>query len=280
MNSKTFLFLLDFSGTLSLESVLFSQKGNLYQAFSDSGLSDLGLDNNNNNNNNNNIFWKEIVNPTWFEGSTTTIGYKKLLSSKLQELGYANEAKADSSASKFVDLYLKASIISKMWNPILNILKNKSNCTTIIITDHYAELTSSLINHMELFGCSTVSITSERIRNYRFLISNSADIGFQKKTKTFWTYIHQKLFPNSYDLIFLIDDFGFNEVSQDDYSKKEKVHNRQELYCKLITNLFQAPIQCFPFFLSSIHSSDKNIFKKEFSKKINDIYSKILEELK
>ena len=81
-------------------------------------------------------------------------------------------------------------------------------------------------------------------------------------------------------MIFLIDDFGFNEVSQDDYSKQEKVHYRKELYCKLIKNQFQAPIQCFPFFISSIQSCEDNIFKKEFSKKINDIYSKILEELK
>lgn len=273
MNSKNFLFLLDFSGTLSLESVLFSRKEKLQKAFSNSGLSDLGL-------NNDSLFWKEIVNPTWIEGSTTSIGYKKLLSSKLQELGYANKAKADSSASKFVDLYLKASTISKIWNPILNILKNNSNCTTIIITDHYAELTSSLMNRMELLGFPTVSITSEMIRNYRFLIANSADIGFLKKTKKFWKYIHQKLFPNSYDLIFLIDDFGFNEVSQDDYSKQEKVHTRKDIYCKLIKNQFQAPIRCFPFFISSIHSCEENIYKKEFSKKINDIYSKILEELK
>lgn len=66
------LVMLDFSGTLSIETVRFGQPENLECALLDSGLWALGVDSLK-------IFWEEIVSPTWERGSTTQIGYVQLL---------------------------------------------------------------------------------------------------------------------------------------------------------------------------------------------------------
>jgi hypothetical protein len=66
------LIIFDYSGTLSLESTLFARPEYLMKQLTESGLMELGVSNPD-------VFWNEIVNPSWLEGSTTPVGYKKVI---------------------------------------------------------------------------------------------------------------------------------------------------------------------------------------------------------
>ncbi|MBZ0285030.1 MAG: hypothetical protein K8L97_30120 [Anaerolineae bacterium] len=68
----TNLVVLDYSGTLSIDITMFGRTDILIKALKRSGLWNLGVENEG-------IFWGQIVNPTWTEGSLTQIGYKALI---------------------------------------------------------------------------------------------------------------------------------------------------------------------------------------------------------
>ena len=73
------LIIFDYSGTLSLESTMFGRPDYLMKQLRESGLADLGVTSPD-------IFWKEIVNPTWVEGSTTQVGYKKIIEDRISAI--------------------------------------------------------------------------------------------------------------------------------------------------------------------------------------------------
>ncbi|MGZ3595644.1 MAG: hypothetical protein ACXWMV_09865, partial [Syntrophales bacterium] len=77
------LIIFDYSGTLSLESTLFGRPDYLMNQLRNCGLTDMGITNPS-------IFWEQIVNPTWVEGSTTQIGYKKLIEDRINAILYQN----------------------------------------------------------------------------------------------------------------------------------------------------------------------------------------------
>ena len=81
MSLPSSLVIFDYSGTLSLEAPCFGRPENLGPALAESGLSGLGVSPEN--------FWERIVNPTWEEGSTTAIGYQRLLAARIGALGLA-----------------------------------------------------------------------------------------------------------------------------------------------------------------------------------------------
>ncbi|MBE0555684.1 MAG: hypothetical protein IH628_00495, partial [Proteobacteria bacterium] len=58
------VLIFDYSGTLSLEMPRFARAENLRRALAETGLAAVGVTGPE-------IFWDEIVNPTWVEGSTT-----------------------------------------------------------------------------------------------------------------------------------------------------------------------------------------------------------------
>ena len=77
------LVIFDYSGTLSLESTLFARPDFLMKQLKESGLANLGIESPE-------TFWGEIVNPTWQRGSTTSVGYKKVIGDRISAILYHN----------------------------------------------------------------------------------------------------------------------------------------------------------------------------------------------
>src|SRR5450759_4059502 len=109
------LVIFDYSGTLSLKAPRFARPENLLSALAESGLARLGVATPE-------TFWGEIVAPTWTGGSTTAIGYKRVMAQRIEALGLAPGvagAEIAATSSRFVDLYLAHSRIDPLWRPML-----------------------------------------------------------------------------------------------------------------------------------------------------------------
>ena len=105
----TGLIIFDYSGTLSLESVLFGEPAKLEEELRNSGLHGLGVASPE-------VFWNEIVDFTWERGSTTRIGYKRLLTERVAALQppASDPARGEAvaaAAERFVVRYLENSRI-------------------------------------------------------------------------------------------------------------------------------------------------------------------------
>ena len=101
------LIIFDYSGTLSLEAPAFARPERLLRELEISGLHDLGI-------RTPGLFWERVVNPTWEEGSTTTVGYREILRREVERLfpERVRSARQDwirQAASRFVDHYLEHS---------------------------------------------------------------------------------------------------------------------------------------------------------------------------
>ena len=77
------LIIFEYSGTLSLDAVLFTRPGNLMKELRGSGLVDLGITSPE-------ISWEEIVNHTWEEGSAASFGYKKVMAKRVKKILFGN----------------------------------------------------------------------------------------------------------------------------------------------------------------------------------------------
>jgi len=138
------LVIFDYSGTLSLEAPRFARPGNLLSALAESGLAKLGVATPE-------AFWGEIVGPTWTLGSTTAIGYKRVMAQRIEALGLAPGvvgAEIAAASSRFVDLYLAHSRIDPLWRPMLENLAGNPGACVVIATDHYAEATETIIHNL------------------------------------------------------------------------------------------------------------------------------------
>lgn len=279
MSDKLVIF--DYSGTLSLDAVEFSRSDNLIRHLQESGLFALGVDNTA-------IFW-DIVNSTWAKGSTTRLGYKTVLEERLAELfpqkAAQNKEELSRSVSVFVDAYLNYSRIDGHWQSILNKLSLDKSATVIIATDHYAEATAAIINHLKKWSIKAVPLTSlviptpriQRITRRRrgddeaycayveeaddaagnvcqrmqggednFIVANSADMGVYKSGQQFWQVVKDSLRQN-FNRILLIDDFGVNEQPDDAYADSVKISERRQMTEKILHNIFAADVQSIFF---------------------------------
>ena len=138
------LVIFDYSGTLSLEAPRFARPENLLSALAESGLAKLGVATPE-------TFWGEIVGPTWTAGSTTKIGYKRVMAQRIEALGLAPGAagaEIAAASSRFVDLYLNHSRIDPLWRPTLEKLAGHPGVFVVIATDHYAEATEAIVRHL------------------------------------------------------------------------------------------------------------------------------------
>ncbi|MEN6374274.1 MAG: hypothetical protein ABFD75_05745 [Smithella sp.] len=238
MSGKLIIF--DYSGTLSLEAVVFGRSDNLIHHLQKSGLSALGVDNAA-------LFWK-IVNETWQEGSTTSAGYKKVMQEFIAKLfpqkAIANREEIDRSVSTFVDAYLDHSRIDERWRSILERLSLDKSVEVIVATDHYAEATDAIINHFAGWDIQAVSLISDIRSN--FVVANSADVGVHKAHQQFWLMVKNILQLN-YNRILLIDDFGQNEQPDDAYVDSEKINERRQMTQKILRDIFAADVQIISF---------------------------------
>lgn len=234
------LIIFDYSGTLSLDAVDFGRSDNLMRNLQRSGLFALGVDNVS-------LFWN-IVNETWPEGSTTGAGYKKVMCERIAELlGPKSAAKREEiarSVSRFVDAYLEHSRIDERWRLILKKLSVDESVNVIVATDHYAEATDSIIDHLAGCDIQAASLVSDIRSN--FIVANSADIGVHKAHQQFWLVVKNSIKLNC-KRILLIDDFGGNEQPADAYVDLEKINERRQMTQKILRDTFAADVQSISF---------------------------------
>ena len=275
------LVIFDYSGTLSLEAPRFARPVNLLSALAESGLAKLGVATPE-------AFWGEIVGPTWTRGSTTAIGYKRVMAERITALALdpgAAGAEITAASSRFVDLYLAHSRIDARWRTILAELANDPATAVVIATDHYAEATEAIVRHLDSLDiraqkadkwAESIAHAGDRSgtpsgpgrRNgggkatdssgtpqggredfSSFAIANSADIGFWKADRRFWDALRLNLSREKVRSLLMIDDFGFNEEQGDAYAERAKVEARREKTRGVLWEAFQTPMEVITFFL-------------------------------
>ncbi len=260
------LVIIDYCGTLSLEAPRFGRPENLFRALGESGLDALGVSTPE-------AFWQEIVDPTWVEGSTTAIGYARVMAERIAALRLAPDApktEIEAATARFVAMYLDSSGIDPHWRPILARLSAHPAVVTVIATDHYAEATEKITGCLDSWGIpagktgmgdpppsppaprDALAQLEGRIdrdfrRSPRFFIANSADLGVWKESRRFWEILRSKLPPAPVRRILLIDDFGFNEAPGDSYGERVKVAARREKTVANLGETFQAVVEVAPF---------------------------------
>ena len=243
------LIIFDYSGTLSIESTVFARPDYLMKHLSESGLMNLGIESPE-------MFWGEIVNPTWLEGSTTSAGYKKVIEDRISAILYKNMSTISGvtisdAASSFVDKYLNHSLIDHRWQPILHKLSGYLSIRAIIATDHYAEATGYIIRY--LHECQIQAVAAKDAftnpGHIPVVVACSADLGVHKADPRFWEILKAGLNMNDIINVLLIDDFGYNEQNGDSYGTREKVEQRKRDTARLLQEVFSSEVQTIPFMI-------------------------------
>jgi len=241
------LVIFDYSGTLSLGAVRFGEKDNLMKELHRSGLAGLGIVNPE-------TFWKEIVNPSWEEGSTTSIGYGEIIYRKIRKEmpPPVSDGEIRLCASRFVDSYLGHSGVDVRWHPVLQKLAGEASVITIIATDHYAEATRYIVGFFKKLGLEALSLKDSAGKSVPrgFIVANSADLGLHKADPGFWERITSVLSLNTIQRVLIIDDFGFNEEKGDSYADRREVNLRKQKTVDLLKNAFNVSVYELPFILS------------------------------
>lgn len=243
------LVIFDYSGTLSLDSTLFARPDHLTKHLKNSGLLDLGIESPE-------LFWEQIVNPTWQEGSTTTAGYKKVIEDRInailcQNIFIVPLVKISDAVSYFVNSYLGQSRIDQRWQPILHTLTSDPSIRVIIATDHYAEATGYIIRFLNEFQIQAVAAKDAFADpgTKRVIVACSAELGVHKTDHRFWEILKTGLNLSGIQDVLLIDDFGYNEQKGNSYGTKENVEQRKIDTVKLLKEVFSAHVQAVPFMI-------------------------------
>ena len=253
--AEKILVIFDYSGTLSLEAPRFGRPANLVRALAESGLFSLGVTTPE-------IFWEEIVGPTWIEGSTTAIGYKRVMAERIAALGLASGAtvaEITAAASRFVDRYLDHSRIDPHWRPLLEKLTGYPDAAVVIATDHYAEATETIIRYLHSWDIPARKAKEGAGENRwlsLFSVANSADIGFWKADRRFWEALKSRFSLETVRSVLIIDDFGFNEDQGDRYGEWARIEARQKKTFTVLGEVFQAGVEVIPFFLKDSERKD------------------------
>ena len=244
------LVIFDYSGTLSLEAPRFGRSENLVRVLEESGLDALGISNPE-------VFWEKIANPTWIKGSTTAIGYTRVMAERIAALRLAPDApqsEIEAATSRFVATYLAASRIDPHWRPVLACLGEHPAAITVVATDHYAEATEKIVDYLDSWGIPAGKIGKDEGFSSpsatHFFLANSADLGVWKADRRFWEILKSRLRLAAVRRVLLIDDFGFNEEAGDSYGGRAKVLARQEKTIANIGETFKAAVEAAPFCLS------------------------------
>jgi hypothetical protein len=267
MNQPDKLVIFDYSGTLSLEAPQFGRPESLACAFRESGLFSLGVTTPN-------FFWEEIVGPTWVEGSTTAIGYKRVMAKRIAALDLTSGKTGPeiaAAASRFVDGYLAHSRIDPHWRPVLEKLALGSGTASVIATDHYAEITEIIARYLRFWKLPVQKADAGALtpgRSAPFVVACSADMGFWKADRRFWEVLKSKQALERVRSILIIDDFGFNEEIGDLYRERARVEARQEETLSALKKAFGAEVQAIPFLLEGPKRQEAAAFIAETGERI------------
>jgi hypothetical protein len=245
------MILFDYSGTLSLEAPLFAGPDFLMQQLEECGLRAFGIDSPH-------VFWEKIVNPTWVAGSTTAAGYKKVLQDAIiatlhPDMPIGRRTGLADAVAAFVDRYLSRSRIDARWKPVLRRIDAHPTIKAVIATDHYAEATGAIIRFLGNWQIKAVTATeaASNPQAASFIVANSADMGVHKADPRFWQILKTNLRLDAIHRILIIDDFGYNEQSADDYSNRHKVDARMKDTVMTLEAAFSATIEVFPFMIGA-----------------------------
>lgn len=249
----------DFSGTLSIGAILFGREENLVKELQQAGLWQIGL-------NSPEIFWNDVINPTWQQGATTAIGYKRLLAERLKPICHASEEKIFRCVAKFADRYFTSSSVHPAWSPIFHFLREQPATVVVIATDHYAEATGQILSQLEQLNIPGVSVSQATNGTYegKIIVANSSDLGHMKSTHEFWQRVKASLALETLFQVMVIDDFGFNESSQDSYAAAEKITTRQNTIIDVLSKSFGCRIKTCPFLLQNKLSVHVETIMSEF----------------
>ena len=256
------LIIFDYSGTISLKSVLFSSNESILQALHKSGLDKFGVCSPK-------VFWNRIVNPTWKKGSLTPIGYTSVIQSAVKEwmlkdsIFYSEEG-LQKSAESFVHEYLENSQPDSRWGGILEALMQREDCFILIATDHYAEATQYFQDHFARIGIKMEVVQPSscyKPSKAALFLANSADLGYHKNDPEYWYIIKQFLSPHKVGKVILVDDFGYNEHVDDAYAELQKVEKRQKQTADILSNTFDCEIVVLPFLLPRMKDSSIGKFE-------------------
>ncbi len=262
------LVIFDYSGTLSLEAALFSRPERLVAELKGCGLADLGIATPE-------VFWAEIVNPTWQEGSTTNIGYENIMKRCIRERlnPDVTDREIDRSVSSFVAKYFGTSTVHPQWRPILERVAGDETICGVVATDHYCEATGYIVWYLKSLGIDALSVESiETDVTGHFYVANSADLGAHKAERLFWERLKQSLSLEAVTDIIIVDDFGFNETAGDAYATLVKVDKRKALTESLLEETFSAPVETVLFTIEGSDDREGNRVAKisEVSDMITD----------
>jgi hypothetical protein len=235
------LIIFDHSGTLSPGGAEFARPERLLEELKISGLHELGIETPE-------LFWEHVVNPTWEEGSTTPIGYKKIICRQVARLfpgtgASPSEDRVLRAVSLFVDRYLEHSRIDEAWRPLLQTLSRRASAGLVIATDHYAEATGAILEFLRVWQIPAVSVTASSGQNGPVLVANSADLGVHKADRRFWEAVRNRLSPAHPGKVLLVDDFGANEQESDAYAGLQRVEKRRRQTVALLKDVFGGDVQ-------------------------------------
>ncbi|MCX7815943.1 MAG: hypothetical protein N2317_00325 [Syntrophales bacterium] len=272
MNIRT-LVIFDFSGTLSVKAVLFSHSARLNEELKRAGLTEFGVSNDV-------IFWDKIVVPTWHEAVTSGIGYEtsmvaQVLSLCAEEPVDVSEERVRSAVERFVRGYMESLTIEEEWYPLLRKLNEDESIFTIVATDHYAEATELIVQHFQRANIRCVPLGKwQEDLGCRFVVANSADIGFQKMDVRYWRTCRALLPCWELERILVIDDFRSHEPVQTSIAEYNGKYYETVLKC--ISEVFTAPVFEF-FFNVEVVRSEEDLFK--FKSKIAEVSHSIADLL-
>jgi hypothetical protein len=246
--TPTRLIIFDYSGTLSLQAPRFGRPDHLMKELAACGLSAFGIDSVD-------IFWNELVNPTWTEGSTTSAGYAFLLEQRIGERLREMAVRPDhqmihAAAACFVRHYLAYSTIDPRWVPLLMWLGTLPEAVNLIATDHYSEATAAIVTHLEecrIKGVALPDLPESRALHGHIIVANSADLGVRKAERGFWEIIKARLYLPSIGRIIIVDDFGAHEQTGDAYGAAAGIALRRQETLDMLQDVFSVPVVAVDF---------------------------------
>lgn len=245
----TTLLVLDFSGTLSVAAARFAAPDRLRSELEHAGLADLGVDSPA-------VFFDELINPTWAEGSTTGRGYAAVLTDALHTLLSGREPPVAAHAVRdraeaFAARYLAASTIAPEWGRWLRRIVGVPDVAVVIATDHYADATGHIIDQLGRLGIRAVPLPPGAGRAQpRVMVANSADLGRHKSDPAFWAAVRHGVDRRIVRVV-LLDDFGANEVDADAYAAREAVRRRRDTAVALLRSAFGTDVVVRDFVLDA-----------------------------
>lgn len=278
------IVIFDYSGTLSLEAPRFGRPEHLVRMLRETGLAALGVETAE-------VYWNDIVNPTWSEGSTTQKGYGKVMAERIAKIGLApnaSPAQIAAAARRFVEGYLGHSRIDPHWRPLLENLSGSPDAGMVIATDHYAEATEAITHFLEAWniqaarcgatgGAVPLSGGRERVST-SCLVANSADLGVCKEDRRFWEILKGRFFTGRVRRVVLIDDFGFNEAFEDGYAERSRIESRQIKTRTVLEAVFEVEPMIIPFHLETAEPGGADV-RTQIIAETAGLCEKILQEV-